>query len=206
MMIRLERSVEKICDWLARNTSPRGQLAYTAVAAAGVPINMHLPVDRRDAGHKAEGSEWALNWALNEELLVGFLFSVLSWAGIAAAAQKAKEALAKLAQTAAALVEQAEKQAGGAPKCTNPQYCNMHGNPCACCGGSDKACPIGTVRGHYWSYCCSKTTIWFLDCCGGTVTCPTSCVWCDNSSQPNWCLSYGGSRYVCTLAEDHGPC
>ena len=89
--------------------------------------------------------------------------------------------------------------------CSSPQYCNMHGNPCACCGGSDASCPSGTARGAYWSYCCSGRTRWFTDCCGGSA-CPASCPWCANSNQPNWCGGAGGNVYRCTLAEDKGPC
>ena len=47
MMTGLNRLVKKTCDWLAQNTSPHGFLAHTAIAAAGVPLNVHLPVDRR---------------------------------------------------------------------------------------------------------------------------------------------------------------
>lgn len=90
--------------------------------------------------------------------------------------------------------------------CSSPQYCFIHGHPCACCGGSDTSCPPGTSRGQYWGYCCHGRTIWFVDCCGGTTTCPASCPFCTNSSQPNWCGSAGGSVYKCTLAEDHGAC
>ena|GEM_PF-6008455 len=90
--------------------------------------------------------------------------------------------------------------------CSDSRYCNMHGRACLCCGGTDVDCPLGTVKGHYWSYCCDHRMIWFIDCCGGTKKCPSSCPWCDNSVQPNWCLSAGKSIYTCTLAEDKGAC
>ena len=91
------------------------------------------------------------------------------------------------------------------PKCTDPQYCWMHGHPCACCGGSDAKCPPGTAAGQYWSYCCNKKQIFFRDCCGNR-TCPSGCPWCSNSNQPNWCGGAGNNQYVCTLAEQHGAC
>jgi hypothetical protein len=96
---------------------------------------------------------------------------------------------------------------GGQPSvsCSSPQYCNIHGKPCACCGGSDSSCPAGTQRGFYWSFCCSGRTIWFADCCGGSA-CPASCPFCTNSTQPNWCNGAGQNNYTCTLAEDHGAC
>lgn len=94
---------------------------------------------------------------------------------------------------------------GAATSCSSPQYCYIHGYPCACCGGSDTACPSGTSRGWYWPYCCSGRTIWFVDCCGGSA-CPSSCPICQNSTQPNWCNGAGGNKYTCTLAEDHGAC
>ncbi len=90
--------------------------------------------------------------------------------------------------------------------CSSPQYCKIHGHPCACCGGSDTSCPPGTSRGSYWGACCSGRTIWFLDCCGGTNACPDSCPICTNSNEPNWCAGAGGWVYRCTLAEDHGAC
>jgi methylamine dehydrogenase light chain len=92
-----------------------------------------------------------------------------------------------------------------AVKCSDPQYCYLHGYACACCGGSDKACPSGTAAGSYWSFCCSDRRIFFRDCCGNK-TCPSDCPWCNNSNQPNWCAGAGNNQYVCTLAEDHGPC
>ncbi len=91
------------------------------------------------------------------------------------------------------------------PQCSDPRYCWMHGHPCSCCGGSDTACPAGTTRGSTWTYCCGGRTRSFRDCCGN-LTCPASCVWCDNSSQPNWCAGAGNNQYVCTLSEDLGPC
>lgn len=90
-------------------------------------------------------------------------------------------------------------------KCSDPQYCWLHGQPCSCCGGSDSACPDGTSAGAYWSYCCSGRRIFFRDCCGQR-TCPAGCPFCNNSSQPNWCGGAGNDQYVCTLAEDHGAC
>jgi methylamine dehydrogenase light chain len=90
--------------------------------------------------------------------------------------------------------------------CTEWQYCYMHGYPCACCGGSDTGCPSGTSAGSHWPYCCSTNTIWFIDCCGGTTTCPNTCSWCTNSTQPNWCGGVGNNRYVCTLAVKVGYC
>jgi hypothetical protein len=91
------------------------------------------------------------------------------------------------------------------PKCSDTRYCWMHGHPCSCCGGSDTACPTGTNRGSTWTYCCGGRTRSFRDCCGN-VTCPSSCVWCDNSTQPNWCYGAGSMNYVCTLSEDLGAC
>lgn len=90
-------------------------------------------------------------------------------------------------------------------RCSASRYCWMHGHPCSCCGGSDTVCPEGTVRGSTWTYCCDGRTRSFRDCCGN-VTCPEDCDWCDNSSQPNWCGRAGNMQYVCTLAEDLGPC
>ena len=202
----LDQLVESLSEWVARNTSPFGMVAATAGVAAGVRPHRHLPIDRRDAAERRRVRDQPLDFSERGEVLhlrrVGDLPerrpATISgiWDDIVKWFSGGKRPDGSLGTVSSPTV-----------KCSDPQYCWIHGHACACCGGSDRACPSGTLRGYYWSYCCSGRTIWFVDCCGGTVSCPkTKCPWCENSSQPNWCGSVGGARYVCTLAEDKGAC
>lgn len=88
--------------------------------------------------------------------------------------------------------------------CADPLYKGMHGAPCKYEGGSDNKCPKGTVSGWWWSYeVPGKGRIYYVDCCGGS---PTHSVFCNWSSEPNWCYGYGKAqaagigKYNCTLA------
>jgi len=172
----LDGFVEDVSKWVARNTSPQGVLATTS-RVAGVSTVSPLPLDRRDEIEVDKTHDHQHRLKTPIEDPVGRL------AAMAGHPQK------------------------GTPTCSDPQYCNMHGHPCACCDGSDTTCPSGTEIGHYWSFCCSGRSIYFTDCCGRGKKCnTTSCPFCENSSQPNWCGGMGGNVYVCTMAEDKGSC
>ena len=204
-MKTLDQLLEFVSEWVARNTSPFGLVAVTAGVTAGVRPYRHLPIDRRDIAEKR---------ALDKPLDFSERREVVYLRRIGDLPERRPATISGFWDDLKKLIDSLKRRPGSLPtvsspivKCSDPQYCWIHGHACACCGGSDNACPSGTVRGHYWSYCCSNRTIWFVDCCGGTVTCPTTkCPWCENSSQPNWCLGFGGGRYVCTLAEDKGAC
>jgi hypothetical protein len=190
---------------MARNSTPFGLVALPAGVTAGVRPIKHLPIDRRDR-------DFELNRQTNEDR--GSRYRMEAKRAFNDAPPRRPIATNGFWDEILRVIDSIKFRPGDlqdvsqpAVKCTDPQYCNIHGHPCACCGGSDKACPTGTVRGHYWSYCCNSKNIWFVDCCGGSVSCEkTKCPFCHNSSQPNWCLGFGGGRYVCTLAEDHGAC
>ncbi len=174
-------------QWVARNTSPHGVLAKTSRVAGVSPV-VPLPLDRRDSiddGTPRRGTPRRRTPPRQPQ-------------GAAAATDDRMWGLAAMA---------APHKEQSAPSCSDPQYCHLHGNACACCGGTDASCPGGTEIGHYWSFCCSGRTIYFTDCCGRGATCNSAaCPWCDNSSQPNWCGGAGGNKYVCTMAEDKGSC
>jgi hypothetical protein len=89
--------------------------------------------------------------------------------------------------------------------CSDLKYRGMHGRPCKHAGGTDTKCPAGSVSGWFWSYETPAGRIYYVDCCGGTPS--SNKVWCNWTSEPNWCLGYGRahnaggiSDYNCTLA------
>jgi hypothetical protein len=89
--------------------------------------------------------------------------------------------------------------------CQDPKLHGMHGRPCRYEGGSDTKCPTGTVSGWFWYYDVpSVGRIYYVDCCGGGT--PKNIVWCNWTSEINWCLGAGRSvtvgktQYFCTLA------
>jgi methylamine dehydrogenase light chain len=182
----LQNAVREGSRWLARNSSERGALAATASRVAGVGSHEHLPVDRRerlDPMHHAHDHPREVARVRPMSIADDpswrqsrWEWPFGSWFG-----------------------------ASGV-NCSDNRYCHLHGYACACCGGTDTKCPTGTTRGHYWSFCCQHSTIWYVDCCGGNTKCPSSCPVCHNSNQPNWCLGYGGGQYICTLAEYQGGC
>jgi hypothetical protein len=89
--------------------------------------------------------------------------------------------------------------------CSDMKYHGMHGQPCKFAGGTDNKCPKGTVSGWFWAYeVPGLGRIYYVDCCGTSGD--KSDVWCNWSSEPNWCMVYGRaqnqgvSKYNCTLA------
>ena len=177
----IDRIIEALADVLARNVSPQGGLAWVGSQMAGVRAFTHLPVDRRS----------------HENHLHLFAKKKDSSRGEGRGTQEYERA---------PNFPPLEGVTDAAISCSESRYCWIHGRPCACCGGSDTSCPPGTVLGSYWSYCCSRRLIYYYDCCGGTVNCPSGCPFCNNSSEPNWCGGAGGNRYVCTQAADRGRC
>lgn len=110
-------------------------------------------------------------------------------------------------------VDRTVQVAEASSNCSAGMNCGMHGYPCDCCGGTSSTCPSGTTRGSAWTRCCGGISggckkIWYYDCCG-TGSCSSSCSWCSNSNEPNWCGGAGGNAYRCTLAligSACGPC
>jgi methylamine dehydrogenase light chain len=180
----MDRITEGLADVFARNLSSQGAFALVGSTVAGVRVITHLPVDRRS------GENHLHLFAKNKD----------------SSRSEARGTRTPEQAPNFPPLPRPHGVAEAAVSCTNTKYCWMHGFPCSCCGGSDTSCPAGTVRGAYWSYCCSHRLILYYDCCGGTVTCPSGCPFCNNSSQPNWCGSAGGGRYVCTQAADGGAC
>lgn len=186
----LDAAVRELAEWISRWTSPRSVLARAGAGISRTRLVSPLPVDRRPADGPGRHRD--------------------SMVRVVRLKKGLTDVAIRVAARARAIVEttlrgQGVVAASDAAKCTDKQYCWIHGNPCACCGGSDSKCPSGTEAGATWYYCCSNRRISFRDCCGN-VKCPSNCPWCDNSSQPNWCGGKGGDVYVCTLAEDMGSC
>ncbi len=108
-------------------------------------------------------------------------------------------------------VDRTNQVAEASHTCSDWRNCDMHGYPCACCGGSSSSCPSGTQRGSFWTGCCAKPSggcslIYYYDCCGSTGC--SNCEWCTNSNEGTWCGGVGGG-YKCTLAiigSSCGPC
>jgi hypothetical protein len=170
----LDRQLQRLCDALAIGTSTRGGVARLGYAFAGVDHHAHLPVERYDL-HRDRESKDSDGW---QPLGAG---------------PNAGPGGVHDEPDASALVE----MASGGGICSQTQYCNIYGRPCACCGGSDSACPSGANKGWYWSGNCGGRTIWFTDCCASTPqACPSDCPFCKNSpgGQQSWCYNAGPAR------------
>jgi len=180
----IDRQLERLCSFFAMNGAPDGGVARLGYAFAGVAAERHLPVERVGV----------FDQRLHRDRDDGGKWTGMNGSSVRAGGTDDRD-------TSGAVTA----SSGGI--CAQPQYCNIYGKPCACCGGSDASCPSGTNKGAYWSGSCGGRNIWFTDCCnsGGTA-CPSSCPFCANSSsgQPSWCAA-AGPHYVCTLAEDKGP-
>lgn len=180
----MDRITESLADVLARNVSSQGGFAWVGCQVAGVKVITHLPVDRRSHQNHLH------LFASKKDSLRGETRGT-----------RVPERVPNFPPLA-----KPYDATDAAVSCSESKYCWIHGRPCACCGGSDTSCPAGTVRGSLWSYCCNHRLILYYDCCGGTLTCPAGCPFCNNSSEPNWCGGAGGNRYVCTQAADGGAC
>jgi hypothetical protein len=179
----VDRWLQRLCDTLAIGVAPHGAVARLGYAFAGVGDHRHLPVERLDL-HRDRAAKKTDAW---QPLGAG------PNAGPGGPHDEPE---------VGALVEMSSNSGS---ICAQPNYCNIYGRPCACCGGSDTVCPSGSVRGYYWSGDCSGRMIWFIDCCAQVATaCPASCPFCKNTpSGISWC-GPAGPRYWCTLAEDKG--
>lgn len=190
--------IKRFCDWMGREHHFSGLLDWVARqvvgefrpplvwsgAFSGPPLSRAKASDDYDLIHAPMHSEGGLP----EFIIRGVQHALDSVGDVATRVSERMHQAAK----------DAEKNA-----CKNPKYSGMHGSPCLFAGGSDTKCPKGTVGGWFWAKSTAVGTIYYADCCGGSVS---SSVWCDNSSEPNWCLGAGRAarqgivKYACTVA------
>ncbi|MCX2728493.1 hypothetical protein OO015_13465 [Thermomicrobium sp. 4228-Ro] len=114
-----------------------------------------------------------------------------------------RRALALAAATVALL---REPELARAQSCSDWFRRGMSGCLCSCRGGSDQACPSGTVSStRAWYLCCDDparnraSVVRSIDCCttGSVPSCPSRCRCTNGGAQPNWCDS---GNVVCTRA------
>ncbi len=109
-----------------------------------------------------------------------------------------------------------EGDAGDPTSCSYWRYCAIDGFPCACCGGTQSACPPGTEMSLVtWIGTCRNPgdgkdyVISYNDCCGSTLCMRCQCRRTEDEKPPYvlwknndllWCFGTKSRAVHCTVA------
>lgn len=208
--------VEKLCQFLGRNNFASEFLDYvsswlfpppTAMAYHG-SVRMPVPNFPKDHADKFLGKQKPIMMARPPSGTENFRGNAPTspHAGHTQPSPVTSPSLLSFVPIIGPLLHRSLKEASqhASKACADPLYRGMHGAPCKFEGGTDNKCPKGSVSGWWWAYeVPGKGRIYYVDCCGGN---PTHAVFCNWTSEPNWCVGYGKASplniqdYNCTLA------